>query len=260
MGTLRKMSMILICMGVLACSAQVAGAAQAEELNLPEDTTMRLVVKELQIKGNSLISTAEILEYMPDVYNASDMRLSDADSQFLYDLRPIRQVVANPGQPVEVSLRTIQGLTQYILSLYQKNNYSGIYVYVPEGAIKDGTELVNGILPINVLEAPVTEIRIRYYDEDRNELEEGFLRRSAIEAWSPIQRDKVASQKSLDYLVNLLNLNPDRHVAAVVSRGAGAGLSFLVWARRLSFWNSVSRYKAVALSAASSVDRLSARE
>jgi hemolysin activation/secretion protein len=220
MGPLWKMSIILVCSVVLACSASVTVAAQAEEINLPEDTTMRLVVRELQIKGNSLISTAEILEYMPDVYNASDIRLSEADSQFLYDLRPIRQVVSNPGQPVEVSLRTIQGLTQYILSLYQKNNYSGIYVYVPEGAIKDGTELVNGILPINVLEAPVTEIRVRYYDEDRNELEEGYLRRSALEAWSPVQRDKVASQKSLDYLVNLLNLNPDRHVAAVVSRGA----------------------------------------
>ena len=220
MGPLWKMSIILVCSVVLACSAPVTKAAQAEKMNLPEDTTMRLVVRELQIKGNNLISTAEILEYMPDVYNASDTPLADADSQFLYDLRPIRQVVSNPGQPVEVSLRSIQGLTQYILSLYQKNNYSGIYVYVPEGAIKNGTELVNGILPINVLEAPVTEIKIRYYDEDRNEVEEGFLRRSALESWSPVQRDKVASQKSLDYLVNLLNLNPDRHVAAVVSRGA----------------------------------------
>jgi len=220
MGSLRKMSIILICVGWLACSAQIAGAAQAEELNLPEDTTMRLVVRELRIQGNKLISTSEILEYMPDVYNASDMRLAQAESQYLYDLRPLRQVVSNPGQPVEVSLRTIQGLTQYILSLYQKNNYSGIYVYVPEGAIKDGTELVNGILPINVLEAPVTDVRITYYDEDRNEVEEGYLRRSVLEDWSPIERDKVASQDSLDYLVNLLNLNPDRHIAAVVSRGA----------------------------------------
>lgn len=214
------MSFIFICVGWLVCSAQIADAAQAEDLNLPEDPTMRLVVRELQISGNKLISTSEILEYMPDVYNASDMRLAQAESQYLYDLRTIRQVVSNPGQPVEVSLRTIQGLTQYILSLYQKNNYSGIYVYVPEGAIKDGTELVNGILPINVLEAPVTDVRITYYDEDRNEVEEGYLRRSALEDWSPIERDKVASQESLDYLVNLLNLNPDRHVAAVVSRGA----------------------------------------
>jgi len=220
MSTLRKMSIILICTGWLACFGQSANAAQAGESNLPEDTTMRLVVRELQIKGNSLISTAELLEYMPDIYNASDLRLAEAESQYLYDLRPIRQVVSTPGQPVEVSLRTIQGLTQYILSQYQKNNYSGIYVYVPEGSIKDGVELVNGILPISVLEAPVTEIRIRFYDEERNEVEKGYLRRSALEKWSPVEQDKVASQKSLDYMVNLLNLNPDRHVAAVVSRGA----------------------------------------
>ncbi|MEJ2704457.1 MAG: ShlB/FhaC/HecB family hemolysin secretion/activation protein [Sedimentisphaerales bacterium] len=220
MGTLRRRSIILICFGLLACSAQGAGATKAEEANLPQDPTMRLVVRELQIKGNSLISSSEILEYMPDIYNASDQPASQAESQFLYDLRPIRKLVSNPGQPVEVSLRTIQGLTQYILSLYQKNDYSGIYVYVPEGAIKNGTELVNEILPIQILEAPVTAIRVKYYDADRNEVEKGYLRRSALEKWSPIQRDKVASQKSLDYLVNLLNLDPDRHVAAVVSRGA----------------------------------------
>jgi hemolysin activation/secretion protein len=220
MRTLRKRSIILICVGFLACSIQVIQPAEAAESNLPEDTTMRLTVSELQIKGNSLISTAEILEYMPEIYNASDQPASRADSQFLYDLRPIREVVSNPGHPVEVSLRTIQGLTQYILSLYQKNDYSGIYVYVPEGAIKNGTELVNQILPIQILEAPVTTIRVKYYDADRNEVERGHLRRSVLEKWSPIQRDKVASQKSLDYLVNLLNLDPDRNVAAIVSRGA----------------------------------------
>jgi hemolysin activation/secretion protein len=93
-------------------------------------------------------------------------------------------------------------------------------VYVPEGAITDDNRLVDGILPINILEAPVSEVRIKYYDVERNEVEEGHLRRSALEKWSPIERDKVASQKKLDYLVNLLNLNPDRHVSAVVSRGA----------------------------------------
>ncbi|MHC4205284.1 MAG: ShlB/FhaC/HecB family hemolysin secretion/activation protein, partial [Planctomycetota bacterium] len=104
--------------------------------------------------------------------------------------------------------------------VYQQNDYSGIYVYVPEGAIRNGNELINGILPINILEAPVSEVRIKYYDAERNEVDEGYLRRSALEKWSPIEQDKVASQKKLDYLVNLLNLNPDRHVSAVVSRGA----------------------------------------
>jgi hemolysin activation/secretion protein len=221
MGTLRKMWVVLLYVGLVFCMLQTAAEAQiTEELNLPPDTTTRLVVRELRISGNSLISTGELLEYMPAVYNASGQTLSQADSQYLYDLRSIQEIISVPGQPREVSLRTIQGLTQYILSVYQKNDYSGIYVYVPEGAIRNGNELVNGILPINILEAPVSEVRIKYYDAERNEVEEGYLRRSALEEWSPIERDKVASQKELDYLVNLLNLNPDRHVSAVVSRGA----------------------------------------
>jgi len=221
MSILKKMWVIFLYVGLVICVAQpVKGARTSEELNLPPDTTTRLVVRELRISGNTLISTGELLQYMPAVYNASGQPLSKADSQYLYDLRPIQDVISAPGQPREVSLRTIQGLTQYILSVYQANDYSGIYVYVPEGAITDDNRLVDGILPINILEAPVSEVRIKYYDVERNEVEEGHLRRSALEKWSPIEKDKVASQKKLDYLVNLLNLNPDRHVSAVVSRGA----------------------------------------
>ena len=221
MGTLRKMWIVLLYVGLVVCVVQTAAASQAtESLNLPDDTTTRLVVRQLRISGNTLVSTEELLEFMPAIYNASDQRDSEADSQYLYDLRSIQKVISAPGRSQEVSLRTIQGLTQYILSVYQRNNYSGIYVYVPEGAIRDGVELVGGILPINVLEAPVSEVKIKYYDAERNEVEKGRLRQSALENWSPIERDKVASQKDLDYLVNLLNLNPDRHISAVVSRGA----------------------------------------
>ena len=220
MDTLRKMRVVLLYVGLVVCIAQPAEAQTSEELNLPVDTTTRLVVRELRISGNTLISTGELLEYMPAVYNASGQTQSQADSQYLYDLRAIQELVLNPGQPREVSLRAIQGLTQYILSVYQQNDYSGIYVYVPEGAIIDGRQLVDAILPIKILEAPVSEVRIKYYDAERNEVEEGYLRRSALEEWSPVERDKVASQTELDYLVNLLNLNPDRHISAVISRGA----------------------------------------
>ena len=220
MDTLRKMWVVVICAGLLAGIAEASQAASTAELNLPEDTTPRLTVNEVRIRGNTLITTAELLEYMPDVYNASDQRLTEAPRESLYDLRIIREIVTSPDQAREVSLRTIQGLTQYILSVYQKNDYSGIYVYVPEGAIKDGTKLVDGVLPINILEAPVTEVRVKFFDAERNEVEKGYLRQSALEHWSPIKRDKVASQRALDYLVNLLNLDPDRHVSAIVSRGA----------------------------------------
>ncbi len=220
MSRLWKIQAVLACISLFMCLAPFSVAAQTAAASLPEDTTARLMVREVRIRGNSLITTSELLGAMPDVYNASDQRLSEAPGEALYDLRVVREIVAEPGVPREVSLRTIQGLTQYLLSVYQKNDYSGIYVYVPEGAIKDGTELVDGILPINILEAPVTEVRIKFYDVQRNEVEKGYLRRSALEDWSPVERDKVASQRALDYLVNLLNLNPDRHVSAVVSRGA----------------------------------------
>ncbi len=189
-------------------------------MNLPDDTSVRLAVRELRISGNALISTERLIEYMPEIFNASDQPVYEVDNQYLYDLRIIREIAAQPGQPRDVSVRTIQGLTQYILSVYRNEDYSGIYVYVPEGAIVNGVELVDGVLPINIIEAPVGEVRIKYFDAERNEVEQGYLKRSALQKWSPAKKDKMASQKSLDYLVNLLNLNPDRHVAAIVSSGA----------------------------------------
>lgn len=215
----RKMLVAVICavLPALVALEQVCGAA---EMNLPEDTSVRLTVKELRISGNTLISTERLMEYMPGIFNASDQPLAQADQQYLYDLRVIREIAAQPGVPREVSVRTIQGFTQYILSVYRNEDYSGVYVYVPEGAIVNGAELVDGILPINIIEAPVGEVRIKYFDAERNEVEQGHLKRSALQRWSPAKPDKMASQRALDYLVNLLNLNPDRHVAAVVSSGA----------------------------------------
>lgn len=218
MGALRKMGVVLLYFGLAVCVANAADEALVGELNLGQDATARLNVRELRISGNTLVSTSDLLDYMPAVYNASDQPLVRADAQYLYDLTVIRDIVANPGAPREVSIRTIQGLTQYILSVYQKRDYSGIFVYVPQQALTKNMQLVDGILPIIILEAPVTDVRIKYFDVERNEVPKGRLRRSALESWSPVERNKVASQRALDYLVNLLNLNPDRHVAAVVSR------------------------------------------
>jgi len=218
MGTLRKMGVVLLYFVLAVCVANAADEALVGDLNLGADATARLNVRELRISGNTLVTTSDLLDYMPAVYNASDQPLVRADAQYLYDLTVIRDIVANPGPAREVSIRTIQGLTQYILSVYQKRDYSGIFVYVPEGALTENMQLVDGILPIIILEAPVTDVRIKYFDVERNEVPKGRLRRSALESWSPVERNKVASQRALDYLVNLLNLNPDRHVAAIVSR------------------------------------------
>ncbi len=188
--------------------------------SLPEDTSPRLMVRELLISGNIRISTEELLERMPLVYNASAQSLLKAESQYLYDLRVVHDVVSQPGLPRMISSRTIQGLTQYILSVYEDNHYAGIFVYVPEASVKDGVELVNGLLFIKVLESPITESKIEFYDADQNKVEKGHLRRSTLEKWSPLKMGELANRKSLDDFVNLLNLNPDRYVAAIVSKGS----------------------------------------
>ncbi|MHC4280520.1 MAG: hypothetical protein ACYSUJ_10245 [Planctomycetota bacterium] len=113
------------------------GDALIETLDLPVDTSATYNVTDLQISGNTLITTPELLTEMPLVYNASNLPLTEAPGLLLFDLRPIHDVIIDPGQTHEVSVRTIQGLTQYFLSVYQQQNWDGIYVYVPQ-------ELYNG--------------------------------------------------------------------------------------------------------------------
>ena len=189
------------------------------EIDLPEDTTQRMIAKEISIRGNSLIPTAELLEKMPLIYNASAEQLKRAESDYLYDFRVLHDIILEPGQPREVSARTIQGFTQYIVSAYGKRNYAGIYVSVPPEAIVDGTKLRDEILLINIIEAPLTSITTNYYTPDNERVEKGYLKSSALNKWSPVQTGKVGNQKKLDDFVNLLNLNPDRYVSAVVSKG-----------------------------------------
>lgn len=227
-----KVTRIVVCVAVaFLCLAEAVyvsaeeatskdkGKVQIEQLNLPEDTTPRYTARELRISGNSLISTDELLDKMPLVYNASDKPLKKADANDLYDIRAIHDLISQPGQPHEVSARGIQGLTQYILSVYQKQSYAGVYVYVPMEAIQEG-KLQNEILPIEVLEAVVSEVTVKSYDPNQKEVEKGYLRSSAILDWSPAKAGQAASQKELDEFVNLLNLNPDRYVSAVVTKGA----------------------------------------
>jgi len=192
-------------------------------VSLPDDRTARMEVKEVRISGNTLISADELLDKMPLIYNASDKPILEADTGSLYDLTVTKDVMLNPGEARRISARTIQGLTQYILSVYRQHGYAGIYVYVPVGAVIDGKELRDEILPVNVLEAKVTDVTITTYDADQNETEDSYLRRSYVAEWSPVEVDQVASQKELDDFVNLLNLNPDRYVSAVVTSGAEEG-------------------------------------
>lgn len=190
------------------------------EINLPNDTTTRFTVKELRISGNSLISTDGLLKKMPLIYNASDKSMEQAPSDLLYDLRVLHDITLNPGESRQVSARTIQGFTQYVLSVYQDRNYAGIYVYVPSEAVSEGAKLRGDVLPVTVLEAQITDVTVKTYDPNQNETEKGYLLSSAVLDWSPVKVGQVANQKELDDFVNLLNLNPDRYVSAVVTKGA----------------------------------------
>jgi hemolysin activation/secretion protein len=186
---------------------------------LPEDTTARLRVRKIRFNGNTLVTTAELLAGMPIIFNASDKPLDKADSEHLYDFTVLHEVIATPGKAREISARTISGLTQYVLSIYQQKNYGGIYVYVPAGVLK-GTKLKGGFLPVEIVEAHVSNVGVKYYDVNQAEVAEGRLDANLVLGWSPVEAGKVMNRKRLDDYVNLLNLNPDRYVSAVVSKGA----------------------------------------
>lgn len=203
-----------------AKASHTQALARAQQVNLPADNTPKMSVKDVQVKGNILVGMDEIVANMPLIYNASDVPIDMADSSMLYDFRDLSEVILEPGQTRQVSARTIQGFTQYILSLYQKQNFAGIYVYVPKTAMVGTNRLANDILVVEVLEAPVTNVTVRTYDPEQNETEKSYLRKDAVMDWSPIKEGEVANQKELDDYVNLLNLNPDRYVSAVVTKGA----------------------------------------
>jgi hemolysin activation/secretion protein len=190
--------------------------ASLAELSFPEDTSQRFLVKELRISGNNLVSTEELLEDMPLVYDLSKEEGAAADE--IYDFRALLDIVVEPGIDREVSLKSIQGLTKYVLSIYRKKGYAGIYVYVPAKAVEGEAKLADKVLPIEVLEGKVGKVAIERYDFDRQEQEEGILKDSAIHSWSPAQVGDVIKKKELDDFINLLNLNPDRYVSAVISR------------------------------------------
>jgi len=128
------------------------------EIDLSQDTSKTIGVKEIRISGNTLLTTDQLLDNMPLIYNDSTETLMMAGSENLYDFRGLHDIVFDPGQVRQVSTRTIRALTQYIVSVYRKNNYAGIYVYVPSQAMIDGERLRDDILLIEVLEAIVSKV------------------------------------------------------------------------------------------------------
>jgi hemolysin activation/secretion protein len=193
--------------------------AMIEKLTLPEDTTAKMDVKEIQISGNNLVTTGELIQNIPVIFNASSLPLLKAESKDLYDLRVIQEILSLPGEVRQVSARTIQGFTQYVLSTYQRRGYSGVYVYVPRETLQEG-KLAGDILKIAVIEFPVKSVSINAYDIEQKPRENPRLRRDIIEQWSPVKIGQVVERKKIDDFINLLNLNPDRYMAATISKGA----------------------------------------
>lgn len=198
-----------------------------EELNLPVDNSQKFEVTMLKIRGNTLVDTAEIIEDIPVVFNESQVPLVEADSGDLYDLRSIQDVVLEPGKVHQVSARTIQGFTKYILSVYTEKDYAGVYVYVPASAVVDGS-LKGDVLTINVIEARLSDVEVNSYDFMGNvegdevyvNPEGGYLKEKYIQQWNPVKAGTVTNERKLREYVSLLNLNPDRYVSAIVSKGA----------------------------------------
>ena len=185
--------------------------------NLPEDTTPRYNISQITFSGNTLFTDEQLLEDMPDIYNtAKDGSIESAN---LYDLRGLKAIASVAGTTHEVSARSMQGFTQYVLSVYQQKHYGGIYVYVSPVAFEVEGALAQGVLPIEILEASVTSVTSAYFDPNNQPVEEGYLDPNALYGWSPVQEGRVINRKKLNNYINLLNLNPDRYVSAVVSKG-----------------------------------------
>ncbi len=203
-----------------AKARRTLATAKMAGINLPQDNTPKMTVRRVRLSGNILITTAQVIDNMPLIWSASGKPLSQTEPEDLYDFRVLNDIMLDPGAPRQVSARTMQGFTAYVLSLYQEHNYAGIYVFVPKSAMVAANQLKDDVLLVEVLEAPVTTVTVRSYDADQNIKEKGYLRQSAVGEWSPVQAGSVANEKELNDFVNLLNQNPDRYVSATVTKGA----------------------------------------
>jgi len=204
---------------------------------LPLDESPRYQVREIQIIGNTLLSDKELLEDMPLSYR---QKRPGGESE-LYDFWVLHNILADAGQPQQVSSRTMEGLTRYVLARYRSRGFAGVYVYIGAEAVAGGAQLADDILRVHVVETRVAAI-----DIDRQSLEStdpneddprvgmsnyrfwlpGFgpvrrqhagLKEDLLKSWSPVQAGQVIPNKKLERFVAVLNTNPDRYVSAVVS-------------------------------------------
>lgn len=200
-------------------SAEGKVAAETLAGSLPADDSPVYEIREIQISGNQALSEQQLLKKVPAVFDATGKYRLPAESSALYDFRELRLLIQDPSTPRTVSARTIQGLTQYLLSVYQKHHYAGIYVYVPTDAFAPEGAVRQGILPVRILEAQVVQVDSQTMDPNNHPAAKTYLRPGLIESWSTAQPGAVLNQKKLKEFVNVMNLNPDRYVSAIISQG-----------------------------------------
>ena len=193
-------------------AAPEASSAQAVILN----------VKSITITGNELISNETLFANVPDTFSTPGSAMQTTPGPVSYDFTDLKAVIATPGTEKKISAHNVQGFTQYILDQYKKKHWAGIYVFVPSQAMVNG-QLVDGVLPIQIIEGKVADVNVRYLDEQQKEKAKGYLNPRALLGWSPIKIGETINQKKLDEYTNTLNQNPDRHVSPIVSAGAAPG-------------------------------------
>lgn len=185
---------------------------------LPADDSPAYEIREIQIRGNEVLSARQLLKNIPAVFDAAGTDQIPPEPSALYDLRPLRELAEGSVASAAVSARTIQGFTQYLVSVYQKHQYAGIYVYVPTDAFAPDGAIRRGILRVQVLEARVMEITSQTFDPNNQPARRTYLRPGLVEAWSPTQPGELLHRKKLSDFLNIMNLNPDRYVAAIIRK------------------------------------------
>jgi len=127
----------------------------------------------------------ELIEGMPVIFNASNKPLDKADSEFLYDFTVLRRYHGPSGnreryRPHNRGIYTIRAVG------LPGENYGGIYVYVPAEVLK-GNKLTDEILTVEVIEAKVSSVVLKYYDANQ-EPRKGYLDANTLLGWSRSDR------------------------------------------------------------------------
>lgn len=197
-------------------------------------------IRGLNLEGNTLLSTDELLDGLPVVYEFQD---SKSETSRYYDFYGFKRAIYFPDEFQEVTQGSIEGLTRYVLSRYKERGYGGIYVYVPAEIIEEAEDrtprLKEDLLTVRIIEGEVSDVKVEYYTYDPNEGEipyrpasdddRTYLKESLVKAWSPIQEGEWFSQQDLDDFRHVLNLSPDRYVLPVVARGTEPNALELVY-------------------------------